>query len=87
MATFLHSETAIALYLSGTYCHKTGTKPPSCQTPQQPTIYSEMRLQLWIHNEDSVYIAVDALVAELFKTGENKNKIKPGLDVQLSEVL
>ena len=28
-----------ALYRSGTYCHKTGTRPPSCQTPLQPTIY------------------------------------------------
>ena len=29
-----------ALYLSGTYCHKTGTRPPSCQAPRQPTIYT-----------------------------------------------
>ena len=28
-----------ALYLSGTYCHMTGTRPPSCGTLQQPTIY------------------------------------------------
>ena len=27
-----------ALYLSGTYCHKTGTRPTSCAKPQQPTI-------------------------------------------------
>ena len=26
-------------WLSGTYCHKTGTRPPSCITPQEPTIY------------------------------------------------
>ena len=26
-----------ALYLSGTYCLKTGTRPPSCQAPRQPT--------------------------------------------------
>ena len=25
--------------LSGTYCHKIGTRPPSCATPRQPTIY------------------------------------------------
>ena len=30
----------LALYLSWTYCHKTGTRPPSCVTPQQPTIYA-----------------------------------------------
>ena len=28
-----------ALHLNGTYCHKTGIRPPSCQTPRQPTIY------------------------------------------------
>ena len=28
----------LALYLSGTYCHKTGTRPPSCVAPRQPTI-------------------------------------------------
>ena len=29
----------LPLYLSGTYCHKTGTRPPSCQVPLQLTIY------------------------------------------------
>ena len=33
----------LALYLSGTYCQKTGTRPPSCAAPRQPTIY----LALW----------------------------------------
>ena len=28
----------LALYLSGIYCHKTGTRPPSCSTPQEPSI-------------------------------------------------
>ena len=28
-----------ALSLSGTYCHKTSTRPPSCAKPWQPTIY------------------------------------------------
>ena len=28
-----------ALYLSETYCRKTGILPPSCETPQQLTIY------------------------------------------------
>ena len=32
----------LALYLGGTYCHKTGTRPPSCQAPRQPTIYEQM---------------------------------------------
>ena len=27
-----------ALNLSETYCHKTGTRTPSCAKPQQPTI-------------------------------------------------
>ena len=29
-----------ALYLSGTYCQKPGIRPPSCQTFQQPTMYT-----------------------------------------------
>ena len=33
-----------ALYLSGTYCHKSGTRPPSCQTPRQSTIYNNKKL-------------------------------------------
>ena len=28
------------LYLSGTYCHKTSTRPSSCGIPRQPTIYT-----------------------------------------------
>ena len=28
-----------ALYLSGTYCQKTSTRPPSCAKPRQPTKY------------------------------------------------
>ena len=28
-----------ALYLSGTCCHKTGTRHPDCLSPWQPTIY------------------------------------------------
>ena len=30
----------LGLYVSGTYCHKTGTRPPSFQTPRQLTIYA-----------------------------------------------
>ena len=29
----------LALYLSGTYCHKIGIRTPSCQTPLQLTIF------------------------------------------------
>ena len=29
-----------ALFLSGTYCHRTGSGPPSCAKPRQPTIYT-----------------------------------------------
>ena len=28
-----------ALKLKGTYCYKTGTRPPGCTKPQEPTIY------------------------------------------------
>ena len=29
-----------ALHLSGTYCHKTGTRPPSCGKPLQLTVHT-----------------------------------------------
>ena len=35
----------LALYLSGTYCHRTGTGPPSCVTPRQPTIKAQKVLK------------------------------------------
>ena len=36
---FVDITDLLALYLSGTYCHTTGTRPPSCFTPRQPTIH------------------------------------------------
>ena len=39
-----------ALYLSETYCHKTGTRPPSCAKPRQLTIYEHTSiLSLSVH--------------------------------------
>ena len=32
-----------ALYLSGSYCHKTGIRSPSCNTPRDPTIYLDSK--------------------------------------------
>ena len=42
-----HKTDLQALYLSGTYCHRTGTRPPSCTKPRKPTKhqYSEIRYQ------------------------------------------
>ena len=39
---------------SGTYCHKTGTKPPSCVTPRQPTIYADKKIisQIYLISKD-----------------------------------
>ena len=37
-----------ALHLSGTYCHNTGTRPPSCQAPRQPTNYENTYLELLV---------------------------------------
>ena len=38
--SFVNKRDLQTLYLSGTYCHKTSNRPPSCVTPQQPTIYT-----------------------------------------------
>ena len=35
-----------ALCLSGTNCHKTGTRPPGCATPQELTMYDTTQLQI-----------------------------------------
>ena len=37
--SLVNTTDLLALYLSGTYCHKTGTRSPSCVTPRLPTIY------------------------------------------------
>ena len=34
----VHKTDLLALYLSGTYCHKTSTRSPSCYPPRQPAI-------------------------------------------------
>ena len=36
------------LYLSGTFCHKTGTRPPSCVIPRQPTIHEATKNPLHV---------------------------------------
>ena len=35
----MNKRDLLALYLIGTYCHRTGTRPPSCLTTRQLTIY------------------------------------------------
>ena len=37
--SFVNKIDLQALYFRGTYCHKTGTRPPNYVTPWQPTIY------------------------------------------------
>ena len=45
------------IYLSVTYCHKTGTRPPSCQASQQPTIYTKDLDPLAVlHLDNQLYI-------------------------------
>ena len=40
--SLVNKRDLLALYLSGTYCHQTDTRPPSYVTPRQPTIYIYM---------------------------------------------
>ena len=37
--SLVNKRDLLDLYLSGTYCQKTGTRPPRCVTPLQPTIF------------------------------------------------
>ena len=47
----------LVLYLSGTYCHKTSTRPPSCVTPWQPTLYmsSDSHMKTCLNQDWSFY--------------------------------
>ena len=42
-----------ALNLSGTYCHKTGTRPPNCNTPRELTIFILLLSGIVILGSDS----------------------------------
>ena len=37
--SLVNKRDLLALYLSGTFCHKTGTRLPSCDIYRQPTMY------------------------------------------------
>ena len=41
-------------YLSGTYCHKTGTRPLSCAKPRQLAIYFDLSLSLSLSSSQVV---------------------------------
>ena len=51
------SEQNRPLNLSGTYCHKTGTRPSSCFKPRQPTIYDCSLVQIWFVKASKKYSA------------------------------
>ena len=54
----------LALCLSGTYCHKTGTRPPSSVTSQQPVISPD-----WAYTCDVALSDGSDLLAEEMKIG------------------
>ena len=39
--SLVNKRDLLALYLSGTSCHKTSTRPHSCVTPRQPSIHEQ----------------------------------------------
>ena len=45
--SLVNKRDLLALYLSWTYCHKNGTRPPSCVTPRQLTIYGAQKIGIW----------------------------------------
>ena len=44
--SLVNKRDLLALYLSVTYCHRTGTRPPSYITPQQPTMYAYVNIEI-----------------------------------------
>ena len=48
-----------ALYLSGTYCHRTGTRPPICAKPRQPTMYTAP----YVPRPRGIYTVLDKIQA------------------------
>ena len=48
--SLVNKRDLLALYLSGTYCHKTVTRSPSCVTPRQLTIYTTFRTKYSLKN-------------------------------------
>ena len=69
-----------ALYLSRTDCNKTGTRPPSCVTPQQPTISTGI-CRLYIHTSRQCLFIITQLykptIIKLRPTDQSMNNIQP----------
>ena len=40
--SLVNKRDLLALYLSGTHCYKTRTRPLSCATPRQPTMFTTL---------------------------------------------
>ena len=67
----MHCKTDLqALYLSGTYCHKTGKRPPRCTTPQEPTKY--------YYSSPVIFLSCNWGLANLFLTAAFK-QVRPVL--------
>ena len=44
MNPMLHYFGKIRHFIQASYCHKNGTRPPSCKMPREPTIYAQSSL-------------------------------------------
>ena len=61
------------IFLSGTYCHKTGTRPPSCLSPRQPTMHANF--SWWRHALSIMMLYTRSLTQEIFSIMSSKTSI------------
>ena len=65
--SLVNQRDLLALYLSGNYCHKIGTRPPSCVIPPQPTLYLVCIGFLYNLKLDSKYFDRTIFPREIFQ--------------------
>ena len=53
--TYFELKQTYKLYLSRTYCHTTGTRPPSCTTPREITMYRHTNKLARLHKNSHHY--------------------------------
>ena len=77
-------------HFSGTYCHRTDSRPPSCVTPQQPTIHQKMNtgvvrhdwLSILCHHHRHLFTRMQDMLLRS-KTGSYRILLSPHSNAEL----